>query len=41
MRSEWQEWHESMVNCVLGQDTEMGILKRHILHVSQKQYELV
>ena len=30
-----------MLNCVLGQDTEIGILKRHIMHVSQKPYEWV
>lgn len=29
------------MNCVLGQDTEIGILKRHIMHVSHKPYELV
>lgn len=28
------------LNCVLGQDTEIGILKRHIMHVSHESYEL-
>lgn len=27
------------LNCVLGQDTEIGILKRHIMHVSHEPYE--
>lgn len=32
---------ELELNCVLGQDTEIGILKRHIMHVSHKPYESV
>lgn len=33
LRLHWMVFSFSL-NCVLGQDTEIGILKRHIMHVS-------